>query len=158
MESDRSPHRSQTRPALRPLPPIAVGLCGVALLAGPSATVVGAGGPFALVTLPSLGAVTWSCATTKEMWGLSVRISPRSATTVVRFRAGGARAVRTLQPAERARFPTLRARRQRLHFVQATGAGVLRARVRVTFTARGAVRQCAQYAPPEIDVHVAPRG
>jgi hypothetical protein len=157
MGSDHPLARVHAGPALRLLRRASLGLLASALLAAsPSTSAVAARGPFPLLTLHSLGSVTWSCAAPKEMWGLAVRIEPRSATTTVRFRAGDSRRSRTLDPGEGARFPVLRARRQWIHFEQRTGAGVLRARLRVEF-GRGAVpSHCYPYAPPGIALQMEP--
>lgn len=63
---------------------------------------------------------------------------------------------RTLDPGQRACFPVLRAPRHRISFEQRSGAGVLRARLRIEF-GRGAVpSHCYPYAPPRIDLQVKP--
>lgn len=116
-------------------------------------------GPFLLVTLPSLGTVTWTCDVPGyPSFALGYRASPRHATTTLELRAG-TRVVarRRVQPGQRVRFPFLRTRRQTLALIQGTGAGTLTASVAVDFVPGLPVTYCRPYAPPAIRVHVSPR-
>jgi hypothetical protein len=117
-------------------------------------------GPFLLVTLPSLGTVTWTCDVSARYpsFALGYRASPRYADTLVELRARGRRiARRTVLPGQHARFPFLSSRTQTLEFVQGTGAGVLRAFVSVDFVPGLPVVYCWPYAPPAVRVLVSPR-
>ena len=117
-------------------------------------------GPFQLVTLPSLGTVTWTCDVPERYpsFALGYRASPRYATTSLELRAGGRVVARgRIQPGQRVRFPFLRTRRQTLVLVQGTGAGTLTASVAVDFVPGLPVTYCVPYAPPEIRVRVSPR-
>ncbi len=119
-------------------------------------------GPYLLVTLPSLGAVTWTCDTAAARYpsfALGYRASPRYATTSVELRAGGHRvARRVVQPGQRLRLPFSSARTQTLSFVQGTGAGTLQASVFVNFVPNTPVNYCSPYSPPSLKVRVSPRG
>jgi hypothetical protein len=117
-------------------------------------------GPFLLVTLPSLGTVTWTCdaAARRPSYGLGYRASPRFATTLIELRiAGRVLTTRRIHPGRGLRFAARSARRQELLFVQGTGAGTLRARVSVDFAPLPPVTYCAPYAPPRLVVHVSRR-
>ena len=117
-------------------------------------------GPFLLVTLPSLGTVTWTCDLPDRYpsFALGYRASPRHATTALELRSGGRVVARhTIQPGRRVRFRFLRTRRQTLALVQGTGAGTLRASVAVDFVPGTPVPYCEPYAPPALRVHVSPR-
>ena len=137
----------------------------IAMLAAGAATPRGESaarlrGPFLLVTLPSLGTVTWTCDVPERYpsFALGYRASPRHATTALELRAGGRVVARQrIQPGERVRFPFVRTRRQTLTLVQGTGAGTLTASVAVDFVPGLPVVYCVPYAPPAIRVHVAPR-
>lgn len=117
-------------------------------------------GPFLLVTLPSLGTVTWTCDRPERYpsFTLGYRASPRYATTTIELRADRRRvARRVVQPGQRIRLPFSSARTQTLSFVQSTGAGELRASVFVDFVPNTPVIYCWPYAPPKITVQVSER-
>jgi hypothetical protein len=141
---------------------MASGVLVAALLAFGSSNSDGratARGPLLLVTLPSLGTVTWSCdAAGRGAFALGYRASPRYATTDVVLRSSGRIvARRTIQPGERMRLPFLKARSQRLSFVQATEPGTLRASVTVDFGLSATAGYCRDYSPPGLVVHVSAR-
>jgi hypothetical protein len=117
-------------------------------------------GPFLLVTLPSLGTVTWTCDTPERYpsFALGYRASPRYATTIVKLRASGRHiAKRTVQPGQRIPLPFLSSRTQTLSFLHATGAGQLRASVLVDFAHNTMSIYCQAYAPPTMTVRVSGR-
>jgi hypothetical protein len=117
-------------------------------------------GPFLLVTLPSLGTVTWACGRSsgETMFALGYEASARYATTVLELRASRRRVShRVVQPGRKVRFPFLAARVQALSFVQRTGAGELRASVRVDFVPGTSSSYCFEYQPPRISVQISPR-
>lgn len=147
----------------------AILLCGLVLLMGSSTSAASPRterGSFLLVALPALGTVTWRCdpsvtpgvAPGLAGMALGFRAFSNSATDHVRLRAAG-RTIRNrvVQPGETVEFPYVQATRQRLDFVQQTGAGTLRASVRVDFVPRGATTYCHPYLPPRVDVGVGPR-
>lgn len=122
-------------------------------------------GPWTLVTLPALGAVTWRCDTTGRptapglgALGLGFRVQELGATTNVRLHIGRTTLVRRrLQPGQSILFPYARSRLQELELVQQTGAGKLVARVRVDFVPRLLSTYCYPYLPPRMTVDVFPR-
>lgn len=122
-------------------------------------------GPFLLVTLPSLGTVTWRCDPARkgpaaDLPGLALgfRSPSNGATERVRLRAGGRTIVsRVVQPGQRLNLPYLRTRVQQLDVTQTTGAGTLRAFITVDFAPHGSTTYCWPYAPPRIDVRLLPR-
>ena len=113
-----------------------------------------AGGPFLLVALNSLGAVTWRCDLhDASRFGLGFRQFANTATTGITFRAGSRVVARiTTNPSQRVRFPLLRARKQQLSFIQATEARSLRATVSVDFARP--VDYCWSYLPPRTRVQL----
>lgn len=132
---------------------------GVALLvgfglAGSVAAAADVGrGPFLLVTLPSLGTVTWSCGGRRDREvALGFRVSAKDATTTVKFSAGTTARMLTLQPGQSARFPFFAPARQRLLIVQGTEARTLRASVVAMFSRDQSY--CFRYFPPRINVTV----
>lgn len=124
-----------------------------------AASPTAARGPFLLVTLPSLGTVSWTCGAGRYPWfALRYHSSRRFATTRVEAFAGGRLvARRTVQPGDAVRLPFSAARKQRLLFLQATGAGTLRAEVAVDFVPNTPVIHCWDYAPPAFVARVQPR-
>jgi hypothetical protein len=139
---------------------VALALAPTGAAGASRATPAGAArGPFALVTLPALGTVTWSCEPRRQgTFALGYRASPRYATTYVRLRAGGRRLFgRNVQPGERVRLPFSSARVQALTFAQGTGAGTLRAAVTVDFVPNLPTTYCIDYAPPKTTVRITPR-
>lgn len=115
-------------------------------------------GPFLLVTLPSLGTVTWTCEPRRyPSFALAYRASPRYATTYLVLRAGTRRVTRRVHPGRVVTFPFSSTRTQLLSLVQGTGAGVLRASVRVDFVPNRPVVYCWSYAPPALTVRTFPR-
>jgi hypothetical protein len=124
-------------------------------------------GPFLLVSLPSLGTVTWRCDPERRpglapgLPGLALgfRSFRGSATDRLRLRVGNRTILtRVVQPGESVRLPYLRSRVQQLDIVQFTGAGTLRAFVRVNFVTPATATYCYPYLPPRVDVRFGPRG
>lgn len=116
-------------------------------------------GPFLLVALPALGTVTWRCEDSRRGdFALGFRAASASADVRVRLHVGR-RTIRRRQvlPGRSAFFPFLRTRVQQLDLVQGTGAGTLRAFVRVDFVPNHPSTYCWSYLPPRIDVRVHPR-
>jgi hypothetical protein len=114
-------------------------------------------GPFLLVTLPSLGTVTWRCEQTLGRYALGVRLPQSGATTMARLTIGGRVVERvTVDPGEQWRFPAS-GRVQRLDLTQLTGAGTLQATVTVGFERRPVVSHCFAYSPPNLTVRMTPR-
>lgn len=115
--------------------------------------------PYLLVALPSLGSVTWRCGATDGVYALGYREFWSSATTTVTLRAHGRTvASRSVDPRQVVRFPFVRARVQRLTFLQRTEPGTLRAIVTVDFgRRRTAYPPCRPYLPPRFVANVYPR-
>jgi hypothetical protein len=116
-------------------------------------------GPFLLVTLPALGTVTWRCEDSRQAdFALGFRAFAASADVHVRLHVGR-RTIRRRQvlPGRSVRLPFLRSRVQQLDIIQGTGAGTLRAFVRVHFVPNYPSTYCWSYMPPRIDVRVHPR-
>lgn len=123
-------------------------------------------GPFLLVSLPSLGIVTWRCnpslmpgaAPGLPSMALGFSAFTRSATTRVRLHVRGRTVVRrSIDPGESTSLPYVRSRLQQLDLVQHTGAGTLRAFVSADFVPGGATTYCYDYLPPRVTVRVKPR-
>lgn len=117
-------------------------------------------GPFELVSLGSLGTVTWSCDGKTGRYALGYRLAGRWATTLVVLRAEG-RVVRriTVQPGEAVSFPFLGDDTQRPVLVQGSGARTLRADVAAAFDHPLATyTSCQPYLPPALDVRMRPVG
>lgn len=114
-------------------------------------------GPFLLVSLPSLGVVTWRCGPRAASYGLGFRTFAQGATTDIRLVADG-RTVRRarVDPGRAVRLP-LRGLVQRLQVEQFTGAGTLRATVVVRFETTSLASHCFGYSPPALEVRVTPR-
>lgn len=145
-----------------------IGAVTASLVTSSSATAEGQTmrGPFLLVALPSLGTLTWRCdpaarptlAPGLAALGLGFRSLRAGATTRVRLRVDERWVFdQLIQPGQVVRFPFLRARSQLLTFLQGTGAGTLRARVRVTFVLPATGAYCERYTPPRVDAVVWPR-
>lgn len=125
----------------------------VGLAAPPARTAGQRRGPFVLVTLPSLGTVSWFCGgpSDREV-ALAFRVSRMDATTFIRFAAAGVKRAVTLQPGQSTRFPFFAPGRQQLTVDQGTEARTLHAIVVATFS-RGQ-SYCFSYFPPRITARV----
>jgi hypothetical protein len=135
---------------------------GIAALMGALCLVPSAGadvvaaprGPFLLVGLPSLGAVSWRCAGPHGRYALGFSVPERGATTVVRLAVRGRVVERaTVDPGEARGFPP-RGLEQLLEVTQFTGAGTLQATVSARFDRRPTVSHCYAYSPPALIVRV----
>jgi hypothetical protein len=155
------PHRRissvapRIRTASRPHPLVwlaATLLAGASVSAGAASAAAESRGPFLLVTLPSLGAVSWSCGGARDRQvGLSFRVSADAATTTTEFLAVAHVARRArLQPGQSVRFPLLAPGQQRLVIVQGTEARTLHATVIATFNRSQSY--CFPYFPPRLSV------
>lgn len=116
-------------------------------------------GPFLLVSLASLGTVTWRCDRARRP-GLALGFDSftASADLTASLRASGRTVTgRHVAPGEVVAFPFLRAPIQRLELIQGTGAGTLRATITVDFAARSTPSHCWPYAPPKTDVALSTR-
>lgn len=147
---------------------VVLGLVGVVIVMAPSSSAAPAKvrGPFLLVSLPSLGTVTWRCDPARQpglapgLPGLALgfRSFRVSATDRLRFHVGERTILtRVVQPGQSVQLPYLRSRVQQLDIVQQTGAGTLRAFLTVSFVSPGTSTYCYSYLPPRIDVRVRPR-
>ena len=112
-------------------------------------------GPFVLVSLGSLGTVTWTCEGRTGRYALGFRLAGRWATTSVTLRVSG-RGQRqvTVQPGDRVTFPFLAEDVQRLVIAQRTGARTIRAEVAATFDPGASYAFCWAYLPPTLDVRM----
>ena len=145
-----------------------ISLVAALIVTAPSATARPAAvrGPFLLVSLASLGTVTWRCDPSRRpglapgLPGLALgfRTLATGATERVRLHVGGRTILsRIVQPGQSIELPYIRSRVQQLDLLQATEAGTLRAFVTVNFAPHGISTYCYPYLPPRIDVRVLPR-
>lgn len=115
---------------------------------------------FLLVSIASLGTVTWRCDPSGEpRYGLGFRVFRSAANTDVRLQIGR-RTVQRRQvlPGRAVSFPlhpTLT--RQRLDITQSTGARTLRALVDVDFGSPSNSSKCWSYSPPATTVSLTTR-
>jgi hypothetical protein len=116
-------------------------------------------GPFLLVSLASLGVVTWRCDPAQHpSLALGFRAFTKSADTYVTLRAGGGTILkRHLVPGAAVRFPYVKPQRQQLEIVQGTEAGTLHAYVSVDFTSQSGPSHCWSYSPPATTVRLTAR-
>jgi hypothetical protein len=116
-------------------------------------------GPFLLVSLASLGVVTWRCDPAQQpSLALGFRTFTNSADSYVTLRAAGGTIVkRHLLPGAAVRFPYVKPERQQLEIVQGTEAGTLNAYVSVDFTATSGPSHCWSYSPPATTVRMTTR-
>ena len=140
------------------LPRLLVAVLVALLAAGGSA---GSGArprsPFLLVSLASLGTVTWSCSGRQHRYSLAFRPFASSATADVRLILAK-RVVRraTVHPGQSLRLPPA-GLSQRLELRQATGAGTVKAWIGVRFDRRPVVSHCFAYSPPHTSVRITTR-
>ncbi|MBA2741292.1 MAG: hypothetical protein H0U46_04700 [Actinobacteria bacterium] len=110
-----------------------------------------------LVSLPSLGTVTWRCGIAPGSYNLGFRVFERGASTEARLVVGGLVVLsRTVHPGHAWRLPAA-GREQRLELSQFTGAGTLKATVSARFERRPVASHCYRYSPPNLVVRVAAR-
>lgn len=110
-----------------------------------------------LVSLPSLGTVTWRCTASAGRYQLAFRAFRAGATTDVRLVVSGRTAARArVDPGESRRL-SVAGLSQTLELEQFTGAGTVRASVAVTFLRRPVASHCYSYSPPRLRVEVTPR-
>jgi hypothetical protein len=107
--------------------------------------------PYVLTAFADIGTVYWryDCGQRRApQWSLGVRLFDDAATTVVSYRAGTSRRLRTLQPgAPIAWFPVRRELRQRLSLAQGTEPRMLYGELSVRFRGMHLVN-CWPYLPP----------
>jgi hypothetical protein len=130
----------------------------VLLSASASATPSKARGPFLLVSLPTLGTVTWSCDPSKNpYWSLGFNASS-GANDSVRFHVGSRTIVsRTLRSGQSIQFPRVDSEVEQVDVVdRSVKTGLLRAYVKVDFVI-GNYSYCWPYLPPRLVVHLLPR-
>jgi len=131
----------------------AVFLASVAVAASAAGAAEQGRGPFLLVTLPSLGTVTWSCGGPRDREvALAFRVPVSDATTTVKFAAGHVARAATLQPGQSTRFPLLAPDTSASPSPQGTEARTLHATVMATFN--NTQSYCFPYFPPRISVEV----
>jgi hypothetical protein len=120
---------------------------------------VAARGPYLLVSLASLGTVTWRCNPAREpSLALGFRAFKSSADSYVRLHARRRTyANRHVIPDQAVSFPFIAPQRQQLDISQGTEAGELRAYITVDFAAPSAESHCWSYAPPLVTVRMLPR-
>jgi hypothetical protein len=151
---------------MRRLTPIALVVAVTLMAPSATATRTKVRGPFLLVSLPSLGTVTWRCDPERKpglapgLPGLALgfRSFRASATDRLSLQIGRRTVLRrVVQPGEYIQLPYLRSQVQKLEIVQFSGAGTLRALVTVNFITPATATYCYPYLPPRIDVRVGPR-
>jgi hypothetical protein len=116
-------------------------------------------GPFLLVSLASLGTVTWRCDPARQpSLALGFRAFSSSADAYARL-VVGSRTIKKAHvvPGAQVNFPYVRASVQKLNVVQGTEAGTLRAFVAVDFAAPSVPSHCWPYAPPRTHVTLTTR-
>jgi hypothetical protein len=123
-------------------------------------------GPWALVSLASLGTVTWRCDPTASphvaaglpALGLGFRVADLGQTGHLTLLVGSKSIVsREIQPGEVVTLPYLRARNQRLAISEGGEDGTLRAVVNVAFAQPSVSNYCWPYMPPDVRVHLSVR-
>ncbi len=123
-------------------------------------------GPWLLVSLASLGTVTWRCDPSRhpglapDLPGLALGFHAfRSGQTgSVRLRAGGRTILtRVIQPGQSIQLPYLQTRIQRLDIAEGGEDGTLRASVTVDFAAHAISGFCWPYMPPTVDARLSAR-
>jgi hypothetical protein len=122
-------------------------------------------GPWLLVSLASLGQVTWRCDLSRHpgvapgLPGLALgfRPFPVSQSGGVRLLAGGRTILRGFIRPQPIRLPYLHARVQHLAIWEGGEDGTLRAFVDVDFAAGSTSDYCWPYMPPKTDVRLLPR-
>jgi hypothetical protein len=123
-------------------------------------------GPWPLVSLATLGTVTWRCdpsahpgaAPRSPGLALGFRASVTAQSGFVRLRIAGRHVVqRAFQPGDTIRFPYLVARIQEVEIAERGEIGTLRAFVRVNFAPRAVSSYCWPYMPPPTTVRLLAR-
>jgi hypothetical protein len=123
-------------------------------------------GPWMLVSLASLGTVTWRCDPRRnpglapELPGLALGFnSARSGQTEsISLRAAGRTIVaRILPPGQTAQLPYLQTRIQRLDINASGEDGTLHGAITVDFAAHSVSGYCWSYMPPAVTVQLSPR-
>jgi len=141
-------------------------LIGLVVVGAGAANVANTRGPFMLISLPSLGEVTWRCDPSRHpglapgLPGLALgfHASADGQTGQLRL-TSGARVILTsvTQPGQVILLPYLHDRLQRLDISQSGEDGTLRATVDVDFAPHPVVPYCYAYAPPKVNVQMLPR-
>jgi hypothetical protein len=131
-----------------------------------AANVASTRGPFLLISLPSIGQVTWRCDPSRHPGlapgepglALGFHSSPEGQTGQLRL-TSGTRTILTevTQPGQVIGLPYLHDRLQRLDISQSGEDGTLRASVEIDFVPHPVVPYCFAYAPPKVNVQVLPR-
>lgn len=114
--------------------------------------------PNLLVSLPSLGTVSWRCTAGAGRYQLAFRPFRNGATTDVRHVVAGRTVARARVDPGESRWLPVAGLSQRLELDQFTGAGRLRATVTITFLRRPVASHCYRYSPPRLLIEVTPRG
>jgi hypothetical protein len=123
-------------------------------------------GPWPLVSLASLGTVTWRCdpkARPQVAPGLSAlalgfRVARLGQTGHLTLVIGSTTIVsRVIQPGQVIALPYLSAATQRLAISEGGEDGTLRATILVTFKRPSVSNYCWPYMPPDVHVHLSPR-
>jgi hypothetical protein len=114
-------------------------------------------GPFRLVDLPALGAVSWSCRN-GQAFRLTYTPTPGESTTKVEFLTGGRLTKTATDVTDRTVSGAFSAtRKQEVRLTQFTGAGTLSASVMADFGATGVAPPCYRYLPPKTTIQYGPR-
>jgi len=116
-------------------------------------------GPFLLVSLASLGTVTWRCDPVRQAGlALGFRAFATSADAETRLIVGSRTVRRShVVPGARVSYPYLAATVQKLEIVQGTEAGTVRTLITVDFGAPSGPSLCWPYAPPKTTVSLSTR-
>jgi hypothetical protein len=123
-------------------------------------------GPWPLVSLASLGTVTWRCALKGQpqlapglpALALGFRVARLGQTGHLALTIGTKTVVaRAIQPGQVIALPYLHAPVQRLALSEGGEDGTLRATVVVAFPRHSLSNYCWPYMPPDVRVHLSPR-
>jgi hypothetical protein len=123
-------------------------------------------GPWPLVSLASLGTVTWRCdpkarpqvAPGLPALALGFRVAQLAQTGHLTLVIGTKAVIsRVIQPGQVIALPYLPAATQRLAISEGGEDGTLRATILVTFEQHSLSNYCWPYMPPDVQVHLSPR-
>lgn len=163
---DRARLSTRSSSVMRRLMAVGFGACLILLSTQASASQVKVRGPWLLVSLASLGTITWRCDTTRHpglasgLPGLALGFHSFALgqTASVSLRASGRPILtRVIQPGQSIQFPYLQNRTQRLDIAEGGEDGTLRALVTVDFAAPAVSNYCWPYMPPAVNVQLMAR-
>jgi hypothetical protein len=149
-----------------PCQAVLVAAMSLSPVASASAQQTHVAGPWPLVSLASLGTVTWRCdpkarpqvAPGLPALALGFRVARLGQTGHLTLVIGTKTVVsRVIQPGQVIALPYLPAATQRLAISEGGEDGTLRATILVTFRQPSRSNYCWAYMPPDVHVHLSPR-